>query len=60
LKLSESGFALLLLHSVPLAGEVWMMETQLTSGEFVEQRVSVEDGAAGDLPHPFGASFKLG
>jgi hypothetical protein len=51
---------LLLLKSVPSAGEVWITKTQFASGELVEQRVSVEAGARGDLPHPFGPSFELG
>jgi hypothetical protein len=37
LKRFQSGFWLLLLDSVPLSGEVRIMESQFTSGELVEQ-----------------------
>ena len=36
-----------------------MMETQLPSGEFVEQGIRVEAGVLGDLPHPFKAALEL-
>ena len=34
-----------------------MVETQFTSGEFVEQGICVEAGILSDLPHPFGTAF---
>jgi hypothetical protein len=36
-----------------------MMETQFTSGEFVEQGIRVEAGILGNLPHPFRTAFEL-
>ena len=53
----KSGLALLLLASVPLASEVWMMETQFASGELIEHGVSVEPCFVGDLPYPFGSAL---
>ena len=35
------------------------METQFASRELIEQRVGVEAGFLGNLPHPFGPTFEL-
>ena len=51
LKFLKSGFALLLLNSVPLPGEVKLMKTQCASGKLIEHGVCVEPCLAGDFPY---------